>query len=211
MNKFKLRNTVAAFCASATIVMTWLADNTGDDTAVGRHDVEVRVVIENLAPAGGTWLTPVWVGFHDGTFDTYDFDHPASAALERIAEDGNTAPLMESFADSGAGDVQGTIIADMGIPPIAPGETATMTFMLDRRDRGNRYFSYASMVIPSNDAFIANGNPRSHRLFRARLLQAACRKMIRCDQATSKRSRFITRVHAATKSRTNASSASPHA
>ena len=32
----------------------------------------VTVKIENLAPANGGYLTPVWVGFHDGGFDVYD-------------------------------------------------------------------------------------------------------------------------------------------
>ena len=37
--------------------------------------------------------------------------------------------------------------------------------MLDGRDASSRYFSYVSMVIPSNDAFVATGNPRAHRVF----------------------------------------------
>ena len=41
--------------------------------------VEVHVTIENLAPEAGNFLTPVWVGFHDGTFDVYDLGAPASA------------------------------------------------------------------------------------------------------------------------------------
>jgi len=125
----------------------------------------VTVVIENLAPMGGTFLTPVWVGFHDGGFDLYDNGAPVSAALERLAEDGNTAPLSAAFDASGNGTVQATLLSDFGIPPLAPGETATRTFMLDGDNAANRFFSYASMVIPSNDAFIANGNPRGHKLF----------------------------------------------
>ena len=51
----------------------------------------VVVTAENLAPNGGTFQTPVWVGFHDGTFDIYDQGSPADAffpvtnALERLA------------------------------------------------------------------------------------------------------------------------------
>ena len=125
------------------------------------NEVEVTVVIENLAPPGGNYLTPVWVGFHDGSFDLYDRGAPASGAIERLAEDGDTGPLSMAF-DGGA---QATIPSDVGIPPLAPGETATMTFTLDGRDPSNRYFSYASMVIPSNDAFNANGDPRAYRVF----------------------------------------------
>jgi hypothetical protein len=126
--------------------------------------VEVTVVIENLAPPGGTFLTPAWVAFHDGSFDSYDGGAPASPELERLAEDGNTGPISDLFLATTPG-VDATIVSDTGIPPIAPGETATMTFVLDGRDVANRYFSYASMIIPSNDAFIANGNPTAHRIF----------------------------------------------
>ena len=40
-----------------------------------------------------------------------------------------------------------------------------MAFLLDPNDPQDRYFSYMSMVIPSNDAFIANGNPTAHPIF----------------------------------------------
>ena len=124
--------------------------------------VEVRVTIENLAPENGTYLTPLWVGFHDGTFDLYDLGAPASAGLERLAEDGATAPLSGEFAASGAGTVDATIPGPGG--PIAPGEAAAMTFDLDPA-AGNGFFSYASMIIPSNDAFVANGAPDAHPVF----------------------------------------------
>lgn len=123
----------------------------------------VRVTIENLAPETGTFLTPFWVGFHNGTFDVYDSGAPASAALERLAEDGNTAPLSADFAASGAGAVDATILGPAG--PIAPGEVATMTFNLDPLAAVNRFFSYASMVIPSNDAFVGSASPNAHAVF----------------------------------------------
>ena len=40
-------------------------------------------------------------------------------------------------------------------------------FLLDSSDPRARYFSYASMLIPSNDAFIANGSPLAHPVFDA--------------------------------------------
>lgn len=122
--------------------------------------VEVEVTIENLAPADGNLLTPVWVGFHDGTFDSYDGGAPLRGTVERIAEDGDTVPLTDEFALD-FGTPQGTIPGPNG--PIFPGDTATMIFDLDAD--ADRYFSYVSMVIPSNDAFVANGNPLAHRVF----------------------------------------------
>lgn len=40
-----------------------------------------------------------------------------------------------------------------------------MNFNLDGSQPSSRYFSYASMVIPSNDAFIGNGDPIAHQVF----------------------------------------------
>lgn len=126
--------------------------------------VDVRVTVENLAPANGTFITPVWVGFHDGTFDLYDRGAPASPALERLAEDGAIAPLSAAFLASLAGVVDGALFGPT-IPPVGPGETASAVFSLDALAATSRYLSYASMIIPSNDAFIANGNPTAFRIF----------------------------------------------
>jgi hypothetical protein len=126
--------------------------------------IPVRVTIRNLAPAGGIFIIPMWVGFHDGSFDIYDMASPASGALERLAEDGDTMPLANSFLASAAGTVEDTIFGPM-IPQIAPGESTSMTFFLDSLSATNRYFSYASMIVPSNDAFIANGNPTFFPVF----------------------------------------------
>ena len=129
--------------------------------------VEVTVTVENLAPDNGTLLTPLWVGFHDGTFDTYDRGRPASAGLESLAEDGNTSLISREFISSGAGLVDGTITAPGGATPgpIDIGETTSLTFTLDRSLASSRFFNYASMVLPSNDAFIANGNPEAFEIF----------------------------------------------
>ncbi len=128
--------------------------------------VRVTVRIENLAPANGTTQTPFWVGFHDGQFDIYDRNQSASTlpqtgsdALERLAEDGNTGPISEDFAALSEG-IDGVF---GGVLP--PGGSGLLTFLLDSTDLANRYFSYASMVIPSNDFFVANGNPQAHKLF----------------------------------------------
>ncbi|MEM7386819.1 MAG: spondin domain-containing protein, partial [Verrucomicrobiota bacterium] len=52
-----------------------------------------------------------------------------------------------------------------GIPPFEPGETASLTLTLDANDPTNRYLSFASMIIPSNDAFIGNDDPTAHPVF----------------------------------------------
>lgn len=130
----------------------------------------VVVTIENVSPYSGNFLTPVWVGMHDGSFDSYNGGEPASNlpiqgsdSLERLAEDGNTGPLSDDFAIVDPNGVQGTIASNGPIPPLAPGQTVSRLFEVDPSN--NRYFSYVSMLIPSNDAFIANGSATAHPLF----------------------------------------------
>jgi Ca2+-binding RTX toxin-like protein len=127
---------------------------------------QLTISIENLAPSNGTLLTPVWFGFHNGTFDTYDRGRPASPGLERVAEDGNVDQINREFTLAGFGTVQGAVFGSEGTPgPIDIGETASATITLDANDLTSRYFSYASMILPSNDFFVANGNERAHEIF----------------------------------------------
>ena len=131
--------------------------------------IDVTVQIENLAPANGTFLTPVWIGFHDGNFDFIEPGQTASDGLQRLAEDGNTLVIGDEFLDPelGSGVVNGTISSNGEIPPIAPGASASLTFSLDSDAFRSRFLSYASMVIPSNDAFIGNDDPKAHPVFNA--------------------------------------------
>lgn len=125
----------------------------------------LTVTFENLSPAGGTWVTPVWVGFHDGGFDLYDDGAPASMAVERYAEDGDGSHLQAAFDAYGGGQVSATLLADQGIPPLAPGETATAELDVDGSMADGRYLSFFAMVLPSNDAFVANADPMAFPVF----------------------------------------------
>src|SRR3954471_18310602 len=77
----------------------------------------LNITVENLAPPRGTVLSQLWFGFHDGSFVVYKSGSPASPALERLAEDGNTGPLTVDFNRSGSGIVQvGSIPIHIGNP-----------------------------------------------------------------------------------------------
>ena len=131
----------------------------------------VVVTVENSAPSRGAFQTPFWIGAHDGSFNIYNRGDilgengtVAAPAVERLAEDGATGPISDAFATSNYGSPQATVVGPSG--PFAPGDRASFTLNVDPQT--DRYFSYASMVIPSNDAFIANGNPLAHPLFNAK-------------------------------------------
>ena len=133
----------------------------------------IRVTIENAQPADGFFFTPVWVGFHSGEFDLHDIGQQASSGLETIAETGDANALSGEF--TGIMNSDGTSRFDAivtspggfeGAPVFDPGDSVTVT--LDVTDpASNRYLTFASMVIPSNDAFIGNGDPLAHRIFNA--------------------------------------------
>ncbi|MGB3511132.1 MAG: spondin domain-containing protein [Microcoleaceae cyanobacterium] len=123
----------------------------------------VTVTIENSAPENGAFFSSTWAAFHDGSFDIFNPGEAGEAFLEGLAEDANTADITTAFADSGAG-VQQTIPGPTGdLNDFISGDTASAQFIVD--DGSDRYFSYGSMILPSNDAFIANGDPVAFEIF----------------------------------------------
>ena len=134
----------------------------------------VSITFENTTAAGGGSFTPYWFALHNGGFDSYDGGSTAAGfpGLEELAEEGDTGPISAAFAASPAGmagGVDGTAVAISGpgdAPVLSPGESVTVS--VDAGDSSvNRWFSYASMVVPTNDLFVGNGNPFAHEVFDA--------------------------------------------
>ena len=124
------------------------------------------------------------MGFHDGSFDSYNGGLSSQPGLERLAEDGNfgdpsTAGTLAgdfannlTYVDNSSGTavsatvassqvgtrVQGALASPTGPPPIQPNQSTSAVFNL-ASDGSNDLFSYASMILPSNDYFVANGDP----------------------------------------------------
>ena len=147
-----------------------LAGNQGNDTLAGgdgddviRGDeigsgTAIRVTVTNTVEEGGTFLTPVWFGFHNGeSFDLFTEGESASTGLERLAEDGSVEGIAAEFlAQTGEHGIDGTVLGGNGVPgPIDPGESASFTLDVDPDLVGQGFFTWATMVIPSNDAFFA--------------------------------------------------------
>ena len=127
----------------------------------------LRITVDNLAPSNGTALTPTWFGFHDGTFDLYNRGEAVTAGLESLAEDGDSTLLNSEFLAAGGGSVQG-VVGGPGSSvtgPILPQAKSSFLVDLDETAAGSQYISYAEKVLPSNDLFIANGNPLTLQIF----------------------------------------------
>lgn len=121
---------------------------------------DLGITITNNMAAGGSAFTPVWLGVHDGTFDTFDSGSAASAAVEAVAELGDTAPITTAFTGVGP---QTTLAAG---GPFVPGAVASTTLSVPN-PTSERYLSFLSMIVPSNDLFMGNGNPTAIEVFDA--------------------------------------------
>lgn len=143
--------------------------------------INIKITVDSLTPTAGGIVTPLWYSFHDGSFNTFDLGAPASTGIEHIAEDGFTGlespetlnflisqgldpndifPRGETLAgvfDSSNTSQNGGIQNFIAARPFGfrPGETASQNLILNNPTQ-NRYFSYAAMYFPSNDAFIGD-------------------------------------------------------
>lgn len=122
---------------------------------------QVQVSIQNLAAANGVVVAPLNLGFHSGSFDAFDLGSAAGAGIQRVAERGSGALWLAAFSAADPGATVGTV----GSAPTLPGGTASGLFSVDTAL--NRYFSFAAMVVPSNDFFLGNDNAKAYAVFDA--------------------------------------------
>jgi len=81
---------------------------------------DLRITVRNTSENGGTFLTPTYFGFHDGSFDLFEVGEAASAGLEILAEDGGAAGLTPERL-AAAPDSQGLVVFGAGGPNHRPG------------------------------------------------------------------------------------------
>ncbi|MCC5638983.1 spondin domain-containing protein [Nostoc sp. CHAB 5844] len=156
--------------AASKLIVTAIASTSILTIASTASAASLKITVENLVPESGTYLTPLWFGLHNGTFDLLNEGQALpSEPFERLVEDGLTAPISNFFASSGTGNVQGVVFGgpERPIGQISPGAKVSTLVNIDDNILSTPYFSYAAMVIPSNDAFFANDDPLEHRLFDA--------------------------------------------
>ncbi|MDJ0515572.1 MAG: spondin domain-containing protein [Trichodesmium sp. MO_231.B1] len=133
---------------------------------------DVRVLVENVVSQGtedtSVFFSPVWVGFHDGSYNLFNIGGTATPGLERLAEDAIFEPtddfsetISTEFAASGAGSTAGVVSSPGG--PFALGSLGVGAFNVDETQ--GRYLTYGSMILPSNDAFIGNESPLAIEVF----------------------------------------------
>lgn len=109
------------------------------------HEVEFTVKVENISGSSelSTNLSPlVW---QVGSQALFTLNQPAGANLERLAEDGNPDPLLQSLTESLKGKLASALAA---------GQSASFTF----KAKPGVKLSFATMFGQSNDLFIGPAN-----------------------------------------------------
>lgn len=144
--------------------------------------VQLKITVESLAEEQGVFLSPFWVGLHDGSFDTFTPGEPASLPLEIVAEDGffgleSTIPefqplldlansfnttlpnpadtISNSFSSSTQNGLQSLAYAE--VLGFRPGDQSS--FLIDVDPTLQSTLSYAAMVVPTHDGFVADQDP----------------------------------------------------
>ncbi|MEA5511140.1 PEP-CTERM sorting domain-containing protein [Crocosphaera sp. UHCC 0190] len=115
----------------------------------------IQVTVTNLT--NNSVFSPVSSIFHDGSFDNFNLGEAASLGIERIAEDGNGSFLNADAISSGF------VAGSVGTGPITAGVTVSGIFEVN--PSLGRYFNFASMFVPSNDAFIGNDDQTEYQIF----------------------------------------------
>jgi len=123
--------------------------------------VQVKVTVESLVPANGISFAPMHVGFGKGSFDAFNRGGVATAPIISVAEGGSASAWFPAFAAAEPGATLGTIAG----APLQPGGLFMNTFTVD--SAANRFFTFASMAVPSNDFFVGNDDPMEYALFGA--------------------------------------------
>lgn len=122
--------------------------------------VDVTVTVQNLVPTNGIAFAPLHLGFHNGSFDAFNLGGEASEPIISVAEGGAGGAWQAAFAAADPTATRGTV---GGL--LLPGATSSLTLRVDTAL--NPMFSFAGMVVPSNDFFIGNDSPGEYRLFDA--------------------------------------------
>jgi len=133
-------------------------------TAAGAAVVEVRVSVVNLAPTNSVAFAPLRIGFNSGVYDAFNEGQTPTAPIISIAEGGSGADWFPAFAAADPTAVLGTVVPNPA-GPLVPGGTGFAVFTVDTDV--NPFFTFGSMVVPSNDHFIGNDDPQEYRVFNA--------------------------------------------
>ena len=132
--------------------------------------VSLRITVENLAPANSVATAPLRFGFGNGNFDAFNNNETAlllgagdiaDAPIVTIAEGGSGSAWFPAFAAAEPDADLGSVVGPTG-GPFVPGAVSSAIIEIDP---SNQFFTFATMVVPSNDHFLGNDSPTAFQVF----------------------------------------------
>lgn len=129
-------------------------------TAASAANVKVSVKVENLTPVDSIAFARLHVGFNNGTFDAFNIGGVANSSIISVAEGGVGTAWQAAFGAADPNAVRGTVNPGHAL---LSGQTASNDFLVNTDV--NQFFTFAAMVVPSNDFFIGNDSPTQFHLF----------------------------------------------
>jgi len=121
----------------------------------------VTVTVTNLAAPNSVSFAATQLGFHRGAFDAFNIGAVAGPGIVSVAEPGTGIQWQADFAAADPTATRGAIAGGA----LLPGQSRSRSFIVNAGL--NRFFTFAAMVVPSNDFFIGNDNPLQYQLFNA--------------------------------------------
>ncbi|SKA43247.1 spondin domain-containing protein [Enterovibrio nigricans] len=115
---------------------------------------EYTVTVENLTAAQP--MSPITLLTHRKNFDLFDVGQPVSVALEKLAEGGDNSDVLNYRHNR---RVENTL---SGAAPLLPGTSESFTVYVNHRK--TRFLSFASMLVNTNDALVAEADIRINKL-----------------------------------------------
>ena len=106
---------------------------------------QLEVTVTNLT--NGIYYTPILLTAHSGDVSLYTLGEAATPQLQAMAEGGDISGLVEVLNGASA-----DVVENPAAGLLAPAMSTTA--MMDTAD-GNTYLSVASMMLPTNDGFMA--------------------------------------------------------
>ncbi len=151
---------------SSRTLMALAVTAVGATVAASAQATTLQITVTNNQAAGGLSITPLYTAFHDGNFDAFDLNGTATPGIELLAETG-MPPLVAAERRAIDPDSQAIpgLASPSGPPPIQPGEQ--VSGLIDISTPGPLFFTFLSMLLPSNDHFIGNDNPLAYQIFDA--------------------------------------------
>jgi hypothetical protein len=107
---------------------------------------EYEVTITNLT--SNQPLTPPVIATHRNPVEFFKVGRPARREIQQVAENGNLDPIVETL--SNRRDVSEVVVAAGNPPPLLPSTSVTVSIS---GDQGAKFFTFASMLICTNDGF----------------------------------------------------------